>query len=228
MIRLVRSVSSFLGMRRHRNVKPSQLPGVAAYPAVMNMLEQHLDMQFEDLRGMLRLPTWRMRGGCNFAAASILTNLIGGFSVILYNDPDRSMPPAKEPRQRGARLRHLLRDLFPHDATIDPPKAVVVEIVYTFARNALTHALGLRQPADPEINIGKRRLTSAEIATLESSPQRPPGLVGAIVTQRYHRTFDLSVVGLYWATFRLLEGLTSDPNHMMFAEKELQSGIWVP
>ena len=210
-------------------INPSQLPGLAAYPAVQRMFREHLDMQFEDLRAMLQLPVRGMRSGCNFAAAATLTNLIGGFSVVLYDDPHPGMPPATAPHHRGDRFVHLLMDHFPHDAAIEPAQATMVDVIYRFARNSLTHALGLRKPGvEPEINIVKRPLTPADIARLETSQIRPVGLVGAVVHQRGARAYDLSVIGLYWGTFRLLDALIANPRHMNFAERELQRGTWVP
>jgi hypothetical protein len=139
------------------------------------------------------------------------------------------MPPATDRRRRGDRLRHLLVDLLPHDPAADPPKQVVVNVLYTFARNSLTHALGLRQPAvEPQIAIAKRRLTSAEIRILETSPVRPGGLVTSVVTQTAGGGYEISVAGLYWATFRLLEALVAAPNHMAFAQRELNAGTWAP
>jgi hypothetical protein len=216
-------------VRRPINRRPSELPGLAAYPAVQHMFQTHLDMQFDDLRSMLRLPTRLQRGGCNFAAAALLMNLISGFSVVLYNDPDPGMPPATDRRRRGDRLRHLLVDLLPHDPAVDPPRQIIADVLYTFARNSLTHALGLRQPAlEPEITIAKRRLTSADIAILESSAVRPGGLVTSVVTQTAGGGYVISVAGLYWATFRLLEVLVAAPNHMALAQRELNAGTWVP
>jgi len=206
----------------------SQLPDLAGYPAVQRMVREHLDMQFEDVRSMLRLPAGDLAGGCNFTAAAMLTNLVGGFSVVLYDDPDPTMPLATQRSRRGDRFRHLLVDHFPHDPVLEPPKATVVDVIYTFARNSLTHALGLRQPGEPEINLCKRPLTPDEIETIERSQARPARLVGAIVAQRGVAAFDVSVIGLYWATFRLLETLVTNNRHIAFAERELHRGAWVP
>lgn len=177
---------------------------------------------------MLRLPRPDLIGGCNFAAAGVLTNLIGGFSVVLYDDPDPTMPPATQRARRGDRFRHLILAHFPHDPMLEPAKADFADVIYTFARNSLTHVLGLRQPAEHEITIAKRLVTDQEIETLERSAARPAGLVGAVVAQRGPGAFELSVLGLYWGTFRLLEALVTSNRHMAFAERELQQGTWIP
>lgn len=74
----------------------------------------------------------------------------------------------------------------------------------------------------------KRPVADHQIETLERTAARPASLVGAVVAQRGARTFDLSVTGLYWGTFRLLESLVTSNRHMGFAERELKQGKWIP
>jgi len=98
--------------------------------------------------------------------------MVSGFSVILYEDPGPNMPPATSPEQRGPRFQHLLTECWPHDAATDPPKNIVAETLYYFTRNSLTHALGLRQPGEPQILITKDSLTPAQIERLERELRR--------------------------------------------------------
>lgn len=65
---------------------PSHFPEFKGYPHVHNFVAKHLDMQFDDVRGMLKLPLpkFGIPAGCNFAAAAAWCNLIGGISVVLY------------------------------------------------------------------------------------------------------------------------------------------------
>jgi hypothetical protein len=50
---------------------PSAFPQVShvTEPSLKRMFRDHLDMQIEDLRVLLRLPTSRLSAGCNFTAA---------------------------------------------------------------------------------------------------------------------------------------------------------------
>src|SRR5438045_2647663 len=127
-------------------MNPSEIPALAAYPSVLASFQNHIDMQFADVRAMMRFPIRpEFEAGFNLAAASRLMEMVSGFSVVLYADPDPKMPPGTSPEQRGARFQHLIRDCWPHDAAHDPPKNVVAETLYYFTRNSITHALSLRQ-----------------------------------------------------------------------------------
>jgi hypothetical protein len=64
-------------------VLPSAYPEAANLPAVQQFLSELIDMQFADLRVLLRLPDPNLAPniGCNFTAAAMMTNLISGFSI---------------------------------------------------------------------------------------------------------------------------------------------------
>jgi hypothetical protein len=70
-------------------------------------IREHIDMQFGDVHCMLRLPMPEvgLTHGCNFAATSILLNLISGLSTVFY----------KREGSAGARFRGLLREFYPWD-----------------------------------------------------------------------------------------------------------------
>src|SRR5438876_3449313 len=166
-------------------MNPSEILGLANYPTVKQLFEHHIDMQFADLRVMLRLPLPpEMPVGCNFAAATLIMNLLGGASVVLFNDRSPGMPAPTSPHKRGARLRHLIDAHLPHDAAHEPPKPVVADVLYKFARNSLVHVLGLRQPRlEPSISIAKLALDALEIELLERHESRPDFLVDPIVRE---------------------------------------------
>jgi len=114
---------------------PSQIPEFKAYPAVNVFVRDHLAMQFDDVRGMMKLPLpgVGIRAGCNFAAAAILCNLISGISVVLYTPRD---PNARS----GKKFRELLKEFYPWELSED--MAEKTKVIYDIVRNPLAHSLG--------------------------------------------------------------------------------------
>lgn len=208
-----------------RAMLPSNFPEVSGADAtcLRRMFRLHLDMQLEDLRVLLRLPNATFTAGCNFVAASHLFNLISGFSVCLYD----ASPTSLAGRDRSKRFRRLVTRYFPWG---DSGVAAIVgaEVFYTYARNPLTHALGLDDPAAPGILISKRRLTSGRIIALEDSPTRPRWAAPALTVrppysdedgaERDVDDYELSVAGCYWGTHRMLHALLGDPIQRAGAE----------
>src|SRR6266446_4256412 len=118
---------------------PSEYPEVQAWDSLRRLLAEHVDMQFIDLRTMLRLPMAGLAGGCNFAAASFLFNIIAGSSVCFYKTNEQAFT---EKRDRSQRFRMVLTDFYPwHGELVD--KGEAIEILYEAARNPLAHSLGL-------------------------------------------------------------------------------------
>jgi hypothetical protein len=66
------------------------------------MLQGQVDMQFSDLRTLLRLPQAGLESGCNFTAAAILFNLIAGSSVFFYDPSEDSL---RDRQARGKRFK---------------------------------------------------------------------------------------------------------------------------
>src|SRR5437763_16336668 len=56
------------------------------YPLVHNFVDNYVRMQFEDIGAMLHLPIQAIgiNNACNFAAASVICNLISGISVTIF------------------------------------------------------------------------------------------------------------------------------------------------
>jgi hypothetical protein len=210
-------------------VNPSEIAGLAAYPAVLCLFQEHIDMQFADVRVWMRFPmNPEFQEGFNLATASRLMEMVSGLSVILYEDPDPKVRPATEPKDRGARFQHLLAECWPHDPATDPPKDIVAQILYYFTRNSLTHALGLRQPGEPQILIVKAPLTPAQIERLEREPSLPEFVPGRPLQVMGLNAYRIEVRGLYWATYRLVENLIATPSHVRAAEQAIAKGTWIP
>ena len=82
----------------------SEFPDLAKYRAVDRFFRKHLDMQFNDLRTLMKLarPSQGLPGGCNFVAAVALANLIGGIAEVLYAAPPSMNRPGHS--AKGCRL----------------------------------------------------------------------------------------------------------------------------
>jgi hypothetical protein len=75
------------------------------------MLEEHVNMQFEDPRVLLRLPQKQLAPdvGANLATAAHLLNLVSGFSVCFYNAGSHSITERRTSGKRKGLLRGFSR-----------------------------------------------------------------------------------------------------------------------
>ena len=191
----------------------SEIPEVVSYPAVRRFLRNHVEMQIEDLRSVLRLPlpNHGLHGGGNFAATAILCNLISGISVVLFDIPPeyhawRSRLSKRSRRNRGKsgrRFEALLYHYFPWEKGDN--RAARISALYDLARNPLAHELGLdpnSRKRNPHVGIAKKPLTGDQIVELETSIRKPGWARPPIL--RRGREWRISVEGLYWALHRLL------------------------
>ena len=198
-------------------MKPSESPNLVNYRAVYRFFRKHLDMQFNDVRTLMKLPrsAQGLPAGCNFVVAAALANLVGGFAEVLYAAP-LSM---NRSRQSGERLQAVLRELYPWQR--GERRQAKAKVLYYFIRNPLVHNLGIDDPRRPKkymrrILIRKRRLTDRELVGLETA-HNPPAWAGLAV-RREGRRWNLYVPALYWGTFHLLRRLTERPKHMRHAQ----------
>src|ERR1700733_6211169 len=124
---------------------PSQFPEVQSYPNLRRVLHDNIDMQFGDLRTMLKLPKkwYGLDAGLNFTASAILFNVIGGTSVCFYN---AGLANLTNYGDRGDRFKHLLRDFYPWLGDEMYPAQQCIDLLYKEARNPLTHSFGLGSP----------------------------------------------------------------------------------
>jgi hypothetical protein len=177
------------------------------------MFRDHLDMQIEDLRVLLRLPTSRLPAGCNFTAAAMIFNLIAGASVCLYGANARTL---KKPPPAGAQFRGILEHYYPWAA--EPAAAKTgARVIYKYSRNPLAHNLGLAPANEPDIEIAKSRLSPRRIAALEDSQTRPSWAAPALTP--HGRDYVLDVAGLYWGTHRMLQAVLADDVQRRGAER---------
>ena len=136
------------------------------YPNVSDFVEEHLSMQFGDVRAMLRLPLPEpgLEHGCNFAVTDRLCSLISGISVTIF------MPSnlvGGEHIGSGETYRQLIENFYPWALTVDRREAV--EVLYNIIRNPFAHSLGVHEQSDYIVNVQKGPLTSEQIEDLETS-----------------------------------------------------------
>jgi len=203
-------------------MNPSKFSEVQDYPEIVDFLEFHLDMLFEDIKVLLRLPLNDLNAGCNFTTAAMLFNIIAGVSVCFY---DTSVDVLKNRSDRSKRFKNLLKDYYPWEGErISPEEGS--KLLYEQTRNPLAHSLGLDRPPQKlqrvkVIVLTKRPLTVEEISELEVSLKRPTWLPQTIIlgSQR----IDISVTTLYWGVHRLLHNLFADQEQMEKAKKFLRT-----
>lgn len=206
---------------------PSDFPEVQAYPNLKALLRLQIDMQFEDLRTLLRLPMEDppLPGGCNLATASLLFNVIAGASVLFY---DSSPQALEDRRDRSRRFKGLLVDYYPwteYDAFDADESSKTVDEV---ARNPLTHTLGVSK--QPHLFRGAPVLPGAATAMmLEKGPldERDVDAVTDATTRSQvlrptlrieGAKLVLSVWTLTWGVHRMLRDLFAHENQVVRAE----------
>lgn len=198
----------------------SQLSDLAQYPLVLSFVRQHLDMQFDDLRTMMKvpLPAIGLTGGCNFACAVALCNLISGVAKVLYHRPP-GMPGT------GDGFVALMIQFYPWQPT--EPQQRNAEILYDFVRNPLVHSLGAAitpEQRQNEVVIAKSARSEEELERLETSTDYPAGISLAVVTDGNGHT--IWIAALYWGFVRLFSKLCGEADQMRYAEDRLRELGW--
>ena len=194
---------------------PSHLSEFGNYPAVLNFVTNHLDMQFDDVRGMMKLPLPKIgiTGGCNFAAAGILCNLISGISVVLYT-------PKKKKMGSGEKFKSLLEDFYPWEP--GEKKEDKSKVIYDFIRNPLAHSLGVSKKGSFKVFIKKGPLTEAKLQKIEKSSVRPNWVPQTVTSDP--KGYVVSMGGLYWGVLNLVRRLAQDTKQMQKAEERIKKG----
>jgi hypothetical protein len=212
---------------------PSNWPELEHYPTLREFVRLQLDMQFGDIRMLLRFPERDGEYGCNLAIASLLFNLIAGVSVVLY----RSSVDALEQRgERGERFKELLVNYYPWtDADVAAEEAAPA--LWVWGRNPLAHSLGIgpdqhkaRLPGDPVVGghpvslwFAKGPLTPEQIEELASSPQRPDWIGPTL--QLEGEILKGQVVALAWGVHQMLRNLFAEDVQARAAEETMRE-LW--
>jgi hypothetical protein len=192
---------------------PSEYPEIQAYANLKKMLQVVVDMQFADLRDLMRLPAYTLTTGMNLTAAARLFDMISGSSICFYNSK-----PAKLSQKgiSGKEFKGLLTDFFPWNA-VSVPEVDAIEVFYDWARNPLAHALGVDvRPGNPDVALRKGPLTKARVLRLENSATLPQWAAAPLVGQKGQ--YSLNVPGLFWGVHRMLHKLFADATQAKAAD----------
>jgi hypothetical protein len=178
-------------------------------PARVRRVIEHLDMLLGDVHAMLRLPLKEegLTHGCNFAAATVLVEIIGGISSTLFKHRGGS----------GKRYRALVERYYPWDLEGRADLSQAAHQLYRFFRNPLAHELGM---GGKKGGIGKSGFPEDLLERLELSPGPPSS--GAIQSIPSEDMMHLSVDDLYWGTRVMIQRLTEDVSMMKKAEAYLE------
>jgi len=222
---------------------PSDYPEVARYKNLAELLKNQVDMQFDDLLTLLRLPIAErgLTAGCNLAAATILFNLIAGASVCLF---EASLKGLSDRKDRTRRFKEVLIRFYPWqgESLLVPD---CVDCIYDAARNPLAHNFGLDDPNQHrfEVILQKEPLSTEQIFELEDATIRPTRTPPTIASKR-QTSFGttrviISVPTIFWGIHRMFRALISDPlqadaanalagnftNHWVTLVSDLGSGV---
>ncbi len=184
-------------------MNPSEFSAAKPYPAIVKILQIQVDMQFEDVRSMLLLPLHRYMGGCNFATANFICNIISGISAILYK-PTEGL--------QNDRFKDLMKKYYPWSEEGFEPQ-LGTDIIYKWMRNPITHRLGfvLPQKGEHRITIAKSPLNIQQIEDLENLSKSS---ILKTIEDKGDGIYSINVLGFYRGLHKMLKKLFEDKNEM--------------
>jgi hypothetical protein len=228
-------------------VLPSEYPELRPWPNLVRLMEQHVDMQVQDIRTMfgLPLPEMGIETGMNFSTGRTVFDLISGASVVFF---DASVEAFITRSDRADRFRRLivcyfpdlsermpgdryraLQEEFPVVVPIENPAPdisdlspeQVADVLWADARNPLTHALGLADPAGETILfLGKseRGMTPAEILGMEDVLGILESYPFTVHEGAQGPEYRIDLHTLYWGVHQMLRKLFHDDEQAARAE----------
>ncbi len=188
----------------------SNIPELRNYPKVLDFVENHLSMQFGDIRSMLRLPLPRLSidNGCNFAVAAVLCNLVSGISVTIFMPTNSTRINRKGNKiwiGPGEAFKKLLENYYPWESGDNPTDGA--KALYDLFRNPLAHALGVHSKSSYQIHIRKNPLQN----------WLSPGISGSGIK------WEVVAEGFYRDVFHMFWNLTKDNQQMTDAEQRFSN-----
>ncbi len=196
---------------------PSAYREARNLPAVRHLLAEQVDMQFADLRALLRLPHDEVAPniGCNVTAAAMILNQISGFSIWFFHTPyaQTFIKPEKKRKMplAGRRFRGFVRAYYPRSLG-EPTLTTVARRLYE-VRNLLSHNLGVTDldKSSRRRGIGLMKpdpaLTPEDIVDLELQANFP---LAGVPLRLEGATTRIYLPGLYWALGRMLRAALAD------------------
>lgn len=215
---------------------PSQYIEAQALPAVRRLLHEQVDMQFFDMRALLRLPSDQIapQVGCNLTAAAMVFSQISGFSMWFFHNRQAQRIVGWERKRKGIlsgqRFKAFVRAYYPRASGEPPVKSIAVKLYD--ARNLLSHNLGVG-----DLKPGSRRREVAfakpdpppevaDIVDLEPQPVFPAQ--GVPIRGTGLQTL-FNIPGLYWALGRMLRAALADqPDRCERQAERLLAALPVP
>jgi hypothetical protein len=209
-----------------------------SYGLVYDFVLNHVRMQFEDIGAMLRLPmrAHGLNNGCNFAAASVVCNLISGVSVTIFQPAVIHKPDKHGNMQMigsGEAFREFVKAFYP-DPSVQR-RSDVADVLYKQLRNPFAHALGVLSTGAYQLEITKvlsknattpgDGLAQAEVTAIEESPDRPDTI--HLGVQGSGKRWKIVVDFLYRDALDMMVGLAHDSTQMLQAEARFQAGTYV-
>lgn len=196
---------------------PSQYPEAAGLPAVRQLLAEQVDMQFADMRALLRLPqpTIAPDVGCNLTMAAMVLNQISGFSIWFFHNRYAQVVAREEAKRRrtlsGKRFLGFVRAYYPR-AVGEPRPQTVARHLYR-VRNLLAHELGVGDLSGKqrrrEIYLVKPDppLDASDVVDLETRSQFP---LAGVPIRLNGASIRLYIPGLYWSLGQMLRAALTD------------------
>jgi hypothetical protein len=192
---------------------PSQYEEAQQLPGSRRLLREQVDMQFSDLRALLRLPSDQIapQVGCNLTAPAMIFKQISGFSIWFFHNRQARVILGRERKKKaktpfsGQRFKSFVRAYYPR-AIGEPPLRSIADKLYD-ARNLLSHNLG----------VGDLKPGTRQRAVAFGKPDPPPEPTDTVDLE-LHAAFPaqgipvrvaglqtiLNIPGLYWALGRML------------------------
>jgi hypothetical protein len=200
-------------------VLPSHYPEAQGLPNVQQFLREQIDMQFADIRVLLRLPQAALDPdvGCNFTTAAAILNQISGFSIWFFHNAAAKRIETRERRAKakapfsGARFKSFVRSYYPRRAG-EPTARTIANHLYD-TRNVLSHLLGVgdvvRTTRARRVDIVKPDppLDEQDVVDLETHAAFP---LAGVPVQRVGMRTRIYVPGLYWALCYMLRAALAD------------------
>ncbi len=207
-------------------MNPSAWPELEPYPALRELFERQMDIEFADIRTLLLLPERKVHSGCSLALALLLFNLVSGASVLFYKASLKGFTDQRNHRQR---FKGLLHEYYPWSED-DLRREDATDVLWDGAQNPLMHQLRLGPtrriplPGAPRVQgtpvtliFGKEDLTAQQIEEVATSRTRPSWLKETVWLA--DQLVLINVPAFAWGVHEMIRRLLSDERQATQAEQ---------